>query len=209
MQIKNKNEQQLQEIRIKNRIIFLLVLIIALALWKFATYPKQLTIYTAPDISKAFVQKVDDVPLTTVYGFTRTLWETMHYCQEDCNKEYLDNLQRYRAFITQKCYRELSEHFQSHKDLYRLRSRMLLPTDESGFSTERVKKISNGLWHTYQQFLLEDDIGGIKTRKQIMEYPLRIVTSQTPTINNPWGLAIDCYWDEIKVTEYKPLQEIK
>lgn len=206
MQAKNKNEQQLQEIRIRNRIIFILIAMLAVALWKFSTYPKQLTVQTAPDISKAFVQKVDDKPLTTVYGFARTIWETIQFCQDDCSKDFIANLNKYRAFVTPKCYQELTHHFKNFQDLYRLRSRRLLPTDEAGFSTERVKKVSNGLWYTYQQFLLEDDIGGIKTRKQIMEYPLRVVNAKTPSLHNPWQLAIDCYWDEVKVTKYKKLE---
>ncbi len=209
MQPKNKNEDYKQDIRIRNRVIFMLLMMLAYALYKFANYPNQLRVHTAPDISKSFVQKVGDVPLQTVYGFSRTIWETMQYCVDDCAKEYKTNLDKYRQFLTPACYQELNDHFDNQQQLYTMRSRRLLPTEESGFSTERVKKVADGLWYVYQQYLLEDDIGGIKTRKQIMEYPLKIVSSSSPTINNPWGLEIDCFWDDIRVVEYKELKEIE
>ncbi|MBS9781381.1 MAG: DUF2895 family protein [Gammaproteobacteria bacterium] len=208
MQPKNKNEDYKQDIRIRNRVIFILLMMLSYALFKFANYPNQLSIHTAPDISKSFVQKVGDVPLQTVYGFSRTIWETMQYCVDDCAKEYKENLNNYRNFLTPACYQELNDHFDNNQQLYTMRSRRLLPTEESGFSTERVKKVADGLWYVYQQYLLEDDIGGIKTRKQIMEYPLKIISSSSPTINNPWGLEIDCFWDDIRVVEYKELKEI-
>lgn len=208
-QAKNKNEQMLQELRVKNRIIFVMLLIIGLALWKFSTYPTQLTIHTAPDISKSFVQKVGDTPTETVYGFARTIWETLNYCELDCYTEYPEKLNQFRSFLTKSCHKELSEHFDKSRELYNKHSRRLLPTDESIYDIERVKKVSSDTWYVYLQYLLDDDIGGITTRKQLMEYPLIITSSGVPTQYNPWGLAIDCYWGEIKVTEFKTLEEIK
>lgn len=209
LKLKNNIENSNQEIRIKNRIIFIQLLIIVLALYKFSTYPKQLTVYTAPDISKAFVQKADDASLHTVYGFSRTIWETINFCEKDCYEEYPQQLERYRGFLTKACYTQLSDHFRKRRDLYDMRSRRLLPTDASVYSAERVKKVANGVWYTYQQYLLDDDIGGIETRKQIMEYPLKVVSSGVPTISNPWGLSIDCFWEEVKVIKYETLDEIK
>lgn len=209
LSFKNKIENNNQEIRIKNRIIFIQLLIIAFALYKFSTYPKQLTTYTPPDISKAFVQKVGDVPLQTIYGFARTMWETINYCEADCTAEYPKKLEKFRSFLTKSCYTELSDHFEKSGDLYEMRSRRLLPTDDSGYTTDRVKKITNGQWFTYQQYLLDDDIGGIRTRRQIMEYPLKVVISEVPSIYNPWGLSIDCFWDDIRVIKYEKLKEIK
>lgn len=209
MQPKNKNERQLQSSRIKDRVIFILLAMLAYAIYKFANFPSSLTVHTAPDISKSFVQKVDDVPLQTVYGFSRTIWETLQYCVDDCATEYPKNLDKYRAFLTPACYRELGEHFSKNRHLYTMRSRRLLPTEESGFAATRVKKAAGGMWYAYQQYRLEDDIDGIKTRQQIMEYPLKIINSNAPTIANPWGLEIDCFWDDVRVIEYKPLKEIQ
>ncbi len=209
MQPKNKNEDYKQDIRMRNRVIFLLLAMLFYALYKFANYPDKISIHTAPDISKSFVQKAGDVPLQTVYGFSRTIWETMQYCVKDCANEYQANLDKYRTFLTPQCYQELKDHFDNNQQLYTMRSRRLLPTEESDFSSERVKKVANGLWYTYQQYLLEDDINGIETRKQIMEYPITVRHSTSPTITNPWELEIDCFWDDIKVVEYKDLKEIK
>lgn len=208
-QAKNKNEQLAQEVRIKNRIIFVLLGIIGFALYKFSTYPQQLTIHTAPDISKSFVQKVGDTPSQTVYGFARTIWELLNYCETDCSQEYIEKLNTYNVYLTKSCHKELSDHFYKNKDLYSKRARRLLPTDEAMYDVKRVKKVSSDTWYLYLQYLLDDDIGSITTRRQIMEYPLIVTSSGVPTQYNPWGLSINCYWDKIRVTEYKPLKEIQ
>ena len=62
MQPRRKDEQLAQESRFKNRIIWFLLLMVGLALYKFAAYPESIPVYTAPDISRAFLQKSGDVP---------------------------------------------------------------------------------------------------------------------------------------------------
>ena len=54
MQPRRKDEQLAQEGRFKNRIIWFLLLMVGLSLYKFATYPDAIPVYTAPDISRAF-----------------------------------------------------------------------------------------------------------------------------------------------------------
>ena len=66
MQPRRKDEQMAQEGRFKNRIIWFLLLMVGLSLYKLATYPDAISVYTVPDISRAFLQKSGDVPNETV-----------------------------------------------------------------------------------------------------------------------------------------------
>lgn len=209
LKTKNKNEEQKQELRFKNRIIFVLLLIVAFSMYKFATYPSQITIHTAPDISRSFVQKVGDVPKTTIYGFARTLWETLNFCETDCTVDFPKKIETYKEFLTKACYKELKNHFDFNKRLYSGRTRRLLPTDNSIFDLSRVEQISSATWVVNLEYMLDDDINGITTRKQIMNYSLEVSSSQVPTQFNPWGLAINCHSEEPKVVEYLKLEEIK
>lgn len=206
---KRKTEQLAQEGRLKNRIIFILLGILAFAIYKYSTYPNQLTVYTPPDISKAFVQKPGDVPATTIYGFARTMWETLNYCEDDCQKEYPKALTKYRAFLTKQCYDDLNRRFERQADFYDARSRRLIPTENAVFDLENVKKISSDMWYVVLEYILDDDIGGITTRRQKMQYPLKVTANSAPTQFNPWGLSIDCYWQEPKVLEYEDLESIR
>lgn len=209
MQPKRKNEQLAQEGRFKNRIILILLAMLGVALWKFSTYPQQLTVYTAPDVSKAFVQSPGDIPPNSVYGFARTLWESINYCTKDCQAEYPKSLDRYRAFLTKACYDDLNRRFERQSDLYNARSRRLLPTENAVFDLNKVRKMGVDLWYVVLEYVLDDDIGGITTRHQTMQYPLKITANSAPTQYNPWGLAIDCYWEEPKVVEFHQLEQIR
>lgn len=206
---RRKTEQIAQAERFKNRIIVILLCLLALAMWKFATYPQQLTIQTAPDISKAFVQRPGDVPETTIYGFARTLWENLNYCTDDCAQEYPASLDKYRAFLTRSCKTILKSRFDRQKDFYSAKTRRLLPTEDAVFKVSNVKRMSADVWFVVLNYLLEEDIHGVTTRRQLMQYPLRITGNRTPTQHNPWGLTIDCFWQAPKVLKYDPLKEIK
>lgn len=206
---KNKHNQLEQEIRFKNRVIFILLLIIAFAFYKFSTYPHELSIHTAPDISKSFVQKVGDVPPTTVYGFARTIWESLHYCQQDCSTEFPEILKTYGSFLTKKCYAQLNDHFSARPDLFVSRARRLIPTENAVFDVNNVRQMSSDVWYVQLEYILDDDIGGVTTRRQLMQYPLKVTSSTVPTQYNPWGLEIDCYFAEPTVVEYEQLEAIQ
>lgn len=202
MQPRRKDEQLAQDGRFKNRLIVFLLIMQAVALWKFSTYPSQLDVYTAPDISRAFVQRVGDVPAGTVYGFARTLWETVNYCEKDCRSEYPAALNKYNAFFTKSCLKDLNDRFARQAEFFDARARRLLPTDNAVSDLSKVSKQSTELWHLVLEYQLDDDINGVTTRNQIMQYPLKIVHNSVPTQYNPWGLAIDCFWEEPRVIQY-------
>ncbi|SUO96672.1 DUF2895 family protein [Suttonella ornithocola] len=206
---KDNKEKMAMEGRIKNRIIFILLSIIAFALYKFSTYPHQLVVYTAPDVTKGFLQKPEEVPETAIYGFARTLWESLNYCKESCATEYKENLNRYRAFLTNQCYTDLNSRFDRQIDYMGSRARRLTPTENAVFDISRVKKITPELWYVVLEYTLDEDINGVTTRKQIMQYPLKVTFSHSPTQFNPWALSIDCYWQEPSVVKYDDLKDVK
>ena len=202
MQPRRKDEQLAQESRFKNRIIWFLLLMVTLSLYKFATYPESIPVYTAPDISRAFLQKSGDVPNETVYGFARTLWESINFCKKDCMTEFPQALEQYRAFLTSACYTDLRTRYERQSNLYEARSRRLLPTENAISDLGKTQRISRDLWHVVLEYQLDDDVGGVTTRNQTMQYPLKIVHNTVPTQYNPWGLAIDCYWEEPRAIAY-------
>ena len=143
MSLKRKDREPDQIIRYQNRIIALLFLVVAGLVAAYWRLPKHLWVYQPPDVSKAFVQKVGDIPPATVYGFSRTLWEALNYCEKNCHEEYPERLARYRSYLSNSCYLELENHYQKNQSLYGYRSRTLLPTENAIFASSRIRQMSS------------------------------------------------------------------
>ena len=78
-----KFNEYLREIRFLRRALFGMIIAVGVLGVAFLRFPRLIEIHTAPDISKSFTQKIGEVPPATVYGFARTLWETLNYCAEE------------------------------------------------------------------------------------------------------------------------------
>lgn len=196
MSAKNREQQQLQESRFLRRALVLLMIILiflGVAIWRL---PSQFLIHTAPDMTKAFVQKAGEVPNYAVYGFARNLWESINYCEEDCSLEYEAKVNQYRNYLTKTCRHDLLTHFQRRQTSYTYRSRVLLPTENTIFRPELVKQVSNDSWFVKVEYVLKDDVKSIDVRNNKMLYPLKIIRSSKPLSVNPIGLEADCYFGE-------------
>lgn len=196
MAVKNiKKEQQRNERYLHRVIAALLVLFVFLGIgvWRL---PTQMTVYQPPDISKAFSQKVDEVPPHAVYNFARALWETLNFCDKDCGQEYPNSIEKYRNYLTSSCQHDLLANFDSNRNLYSYRTRRLLPTDATFFDTDDIKQTSADTWFIYLNYRLHEEVHGAPTRDVLIRYPLKIVKSSRPLGTNPIGLEVDCYFGE-------------
>lgn len=205
---KNKIQQYEQELRYhrrSNALFFIVLLILAVAIWQI---PRTIKVHTAPDVTKSFVQRNGEIPPHAVYGFARVLWESLNYCEEDCGKEFLPTLEKYKAYVTKSCQHDLQQHFTSASNLYRFRSRLLLPTEDSLYSEDKVQQVSSNSWYIKLKYNLKDDVNSVATRDNIMLYPLKIIRSDKPLSVNPMGMEIDCYFGNGPVViERKSTQE--
>lgn len=191
---KNKQRATQQQIRYQQRInivLFILLGVLAIGIWRI---PSTIKVHTAPDVTKAFVQKNGEIPLHAVYGFARVLWESLNYCEDDCGKEFLPTLEKYKPYITKSCQHDLRNHFESSGNLYNFRSRLLLPTEDTMFSPDKIQKVTDNTWYVKLEYNLKDDVGSVITRDNIMLYPLKIIRSDKPLSINPLGMEIDCYF---------------
>ena len=199
-----KFNEYLREIRFLHRALFGMIVAVLVLGIAYLRFPRTIEIQTAPDISKSFVQKIGEVPPATVYGFARTLWETLNYCAEDCGEEYPQRLKDYSPYLTRNCYRDLNDHFRRNRGLFNFRSRLLLPTENAMYSSDKIRQISSDAWYVKVEYELRDLVDGTETRKSLMLYPLRIVRSDKPRDVNPFGLDVDCYFDDGPVVLSRP-----
>lgn len=210
-QPKNVRQQQNQEVRYHRRantVFFLLLLSLTYAVWHI---PRTIKVHTAPDVTKAFVQGHGEIPAHAVYGFARVLWESLNYCEEDCGKEFLPTLEKYKPYVTKTCQYDLKSHFESSGNLYRFRSRLLLPTEDSLYSADKIQQMSSNTWYVKLKYNLKDDVNTIETRDNIMLYPIKVIRSDKPLSINPLGMEIDCYFGNgpVVVERKSSSQEVK
>lgn len=197
MPAKNKQKEYAREIRFLHRAmigLIIVILFLGYGLWRI---PQQLVVYTAPDVSKTFIQKVGEVPPTSVYGFARTLWETINYCEKDCAEEYPNSLNHYVGYLTERCYLELKRHYDDNRSsAYAYRRRLLLPTENAMYSPDKIRQMSTDSWFVKLEYNMLDTVHGLETRNNIINYPIKVVRSSRPLSANPLGLEIDCFWGD-------------
>ncbi|MDO4643124.1 MAG: DUF2895 family protein [Cardiobacteriaceae bacterium] len=196
MKAKKSAKEGERDIRFLHRCIIALIVVnvlLAVALWRL---PKQMTVFIPPDVTRAFIQKADEIPPHAVYGFARTLWENLNYCNDDCANEYPEKLHQYQNYLSKSCQQELQIHFERNRSLYSYRSRVLVPTENAMYSPDSMQQLSTDTWLVKLEYILKDNVNGSLTRDNRVMYPLRVIKSYRPVDVNPLGLEVDCYFDK-------------
>lgn len=196
MSAKNNQKENNRELRFLRRALLIALLMIGFLGFSIYRMPNQFVIYTAPDVSKSFVQRVGEVPNTAIYGFVRTLWESLNYCQNDCAEDYPTQLKNYLPYLTDACYLELKDHFDMNSQLFNFRRRMLLPTENSMFSEDKIRRISSDTWYVKTEYIVRDDVQNVEIRNNLTIYPIKVIRSLKPLSVNPIGLEVDCFFGE-------------
>jgi len=182
-----------QDIRYRNRIIALLgglLILMGLAYWRLPTLWK---VYIPPDLSRPQTVAPGQIPPSYVYAFSKIMMESLNFCPEDCARDYPKNLETLRSYLTPACFEDLAMHHQRNTSLYQHRTRQLLPVGEEIFDPEKVTRLDKDVWEVRVEYLLEEHVVGVETRRRRYYYPLRIVHRRLPVNLNPYQLAFDCY----------------
>ncbi len=179
--------------RYRNRIIALLLALLLLhgvAYWRI---PTTLHVYVPPDLTRPQTLAVGEIPPSYVYAFAKIILETLNYCPKDCGVDYVNNLDSLRHYLTPSCFQDLSLHRERHHSLYQHRSRRLLPLGDELFNPDRITRLDRNAWTVTVDYLLEEHVVGVETRRNRYRYPLRVVHYNLPVHLNAYQLAFDCY----------------
>lgn len=182
-----------QDIRYRDRLIGGLVFALVVIGIGVLRIPTQLTIYHPPDLSKGEVTRLGDIPPTTVYAFAVLFIERLMYCEKDCDVDYKQTLERNRAFITEQCYTQLTSHYENNRQLYKNRTRKLIPLDSSVFDYKKVNQLAENRWVVTETFEFDERIRGEALRSFNMKYPLQIIKKNMSTTLNPYQMQLDCF----------------
>lgn len=193
-EVKTETSQLQQGLRYRDRIIVLLMALLALLGIGYLRMPTLLRVHVPPDLSRPQIIKPNDIWPINVYAFAEDLMVKLNYCPRDCGADYEKNLADYRDFLTPRCLAELGLHRKNLASTYDNRTRRLLPTGDEIFNPEKVQHIGRDVWEVQLEFMLEEHVVGVEIRNKRYRYPLRIVHAPgVPLSKNPFQLAFDCY----------------
>ena len=190
---KTAQGQMEQELRFRNRIIGLLVFLLALLGVGFLRIPTLLNVYVPPDLTRPQFVQPNEISPSYIYAFGKQIMEALNYCPADCGTDYEKNLLKLRDYLTPRCFEDLALHRQRNASIYEFRTRKLLPTGDELFNPENVTRLDHGVWEVHVEYLLEEHVKGIETRSRRYHYPLYIVRYDIPLTRNMYQLAFDCY----------------
>ena len=182
-----------QELRFRNRIIGLLGALLGVfgaAYWRL---PTLLSVYVPPDLSRPQTVAPGEIPPSYVYAFGKLILEALNYCPEDCARDYRANIEALRHYLTTPCLHDLHLHREKNASLYEFRTRRLLPVGEEIYAADKVRRLDQKVWEVNLDYLLEEHVKGVETRRNRYYYPLRIVHYRVPIEQNAYQLAFDCY----------------
>jgi integrating conjugative element protein (TIGR03746 family) len=182
-----------QQLRYRDRIIYLLMILLALFGVGWLRMPTLLNVHVPPDLSRPQLIKPNEIWPANVFAFAENLMTQLHYCHTDCAQDYLANLEAERHYITERCMADLRLHKQRNESLYAGRTRRLLPATDGLFDPKNVIRLGKDAWEVHLEFDLEEHVKGIETRNRRYHYPVRIVHYAVPLESNPFQLAFDCY----------------
>ena len=190
---KTAQGQSEQELRFRNRIIGLLVGLLALLGIGFLRIPWLLNVYVPPDLTRPQFVRPNEVSASYIYAFAKLMMEALNYCPADCGRDYDKNIQKLRDYLTPSCYQNLAMHRERNASVYEFRTRKLLPAGDEIFDPLKVTRLDQGVWEVRVEYLLEEHVKGIETRNRRYHYPVRIVRYDVPLERNAYQLAFDCY----------------
>ncbi|MBK8168632.1 MAG: DUF2895 family protein [bacterium] len=182
-----------QDLRFRDRIIALLGVLLALiglGVWRL---PAQLRVYVPPDLTRPQFVKPDEIGPSYIYAFAKLLITRLNYCATDCAEDYLKTVEALRDYLTPSCREDLKMHRERNASLYDNRTRKLLPVGDEIFEPDKVERLDGDVWVVRLQYLLEEHVKGVETRRRRYHYPMRVVRYPIPVQNNAYQLAFDCY----------------
>ena len=186
-------EQERQNSRYKDRLLIVAGVFLLLLTVAYFRMPTKFVVYQPPVADEMYIAKIGTVPPTSVYSFSNIMLDRLLRCASDCEKDVLQNLQVNRSFLTESCFHDLETHVKINPQLYKNRTRELLPVDATIFSFDKVQMINGKTWLVTENYRLDTKVRGQSLRNEEFKYTMRVLkTSQSPDIN-PYQLQLDCY----------------
>lgn len=176
-------------------IIGVLVVLLLGAGYGWYQAPQNLTIHNPPDLRSGSTRAWWEVPPSTVYAFGLYVWQQINHWPKNGQVDYKANIDRYSAYLTPSCQRQLKANYQRRVDRRELndRVRTLSEIPGHGYQPDDVTVLSRDQWIVALTAQINEYVHGMAVRSLAIEYYLRVVRADVDPESNPFGLQLDCF----------------
>jgi len=156
-------------------------------------FPKEMTIYTPPDLSQSYRAQLGAVPNIVVCNFATNTLQKLYRWHTNGRVNYWDNIVSLQNYLTPK-YREFlkKDHASRISEITnRERTAQFIPGETC--QPDDVKVLEDGTWHVNLKLEINDHVRSLRSKQVYIEYPFHVVRMLVSPEENPWGLAINGY----------------
>lgn len=178
-------------------IIVVLVGVIAYAMYGWSQAPKRIKVDIPPDLRTGSSRGIEERHPYNVYGFGLYIWQQLNNWPVAGQKDYPANISRMACYITPRFQAELKRDLEQKGRRAELaRTRGLQEMFDRPYEPKRVWVESGDSWVAYYDVSIKETYRGETVKDIFVRYPIRIVRWDTDAECNPWGLALDGFYEE-------------
>ncbi len=196
MTFKNRNENLLQGIRYRDRLLILMVVFCLITLYGWTQAPKQLTLYYPPDLRSGAVVKANEIPVENVYTFSHYIFQELQNWEVNGGDDYERNRIKLRGFLTPQYQRFIRDDIQARRSELQQRRREIYPVPGAFFESKSVKVVGPNSWIVFLDFHVKEYIRGVNVKDVYIRYPMKVIRYNIAREANPWQLALAGYVSE-------------
>lgn len=189
-------------------VILILCCVIAYAMYGWSEAPKRIKVDIPPDLRTGSSRGIGERHPYNVYGFGLYIWQQVNNWPVSGDKDYSANINKLSCYLTPRFQEFLrSDMDQKARRAELARTRHLQEMYDRPYEPKRVWVESAESWVTYYDVSIKETYRGETVKDIYVRYPLRIVRWDTDSECNPWGLAIDGYYEEPTRLELREIEK--
>lgn len=183
-------------------IILILAATVAYAMHGWNSAPSRIKVDIPPDLRTGSSRGIEDRHPYNVYAFSLYMWQQLNNWPLSGRENYKSNIDRFACYLTPAFKVQLERDYELKAKRSELtRTRHLQEMLDRPYKDKRVWIESGDSWVTYLDTSVKETYQGQVVKDIYVRYPIRISRWDVDGECNPWGLALNGFYDEPKRLE--------
>lgn len=183
-------------------IILVLAGVVAYAMHGWNSAPERIKVDIPPDLRTGSSRGIEERHPYNVYAFSLYMWQQINSWPVSGRDNYKANIERFSCYLTPSFKEQLLRDYDAKSRRSELtRTRHLQEMLDRPYKDNRVWIESGDSWVTYMDTAVKETYQGQIVKDIYVRYPIRVTRWDTDGECNPWGLALDGFYDDPKRLE--------
>ena len=185
-------------------IIFMLSGIIAYSMYGWSKAPERIKVDIPPDLRTGSSRGLEERHPYNVYGFGLYIFQQVNAWPVSGDKDYQSNIDKLACYFTPRFKAELERDLANKAKRSELRrTRNLQEMYDRPYEPKRVWVESQDSWVAYYDLNIKEHYRGETVKDIYARYPIRVTRWDMNSECNPWGLALDGFYEDPKRIEQR------